>query len=822
MNRKYFQTIPVAACALFLLDLQNASALQLVKQGQPRASIVVAKAADPQVRRAALTLQTYIFKSSGARLPIVASTKGAAIHVGPSFAIKNLDRKKLDLHGFVMGAIDARNYYIVGGSGWGTEFGVFDFLERYLGVRWLFPGDIGTDIPRRLTIDIPDARVADKPVFISRQFSPLTHINGNQPPELWARHNRMKPRIRFHHNLLHLFPVEKYGKTHPEFYPILNGKRYIPSTKYDEKWQPNLAAPGIVDAAVAEIEDFFRRYPNETTFSLGMNDSNNWDESPESKARRNGKSNFLGFEDVSDDYFEFANAVVEKVLKRHPDKWFGTLAYHGIVEPPTRVKVHPRIVPFLTYDRMRWEDPKGRAYIQKVTQQWTTASPNVAWYDYAYGMSYQLPRVYPHTMQQYLSWGATHQVKFSYAEIYPNWGEGPKQYVFARLLWNPHQDVDALLDDWYLHCAGPKAAPRLKEYYAIWEKFWTKDALKTVWATASGEFLRFDEDPSYLLAVPPSSITRADAAMQAAVKLADTPQRKARVGKLNQMWQFYKTSVLAYQGANELTKHSPQTEEQVLTSIGEIERVMLLTQKRRDIIDGFQRDELFKKTGDYINAFPATNGKNWGTSLLWQLLPWIEKSPRVTARLQQMANESGAKLGEQGAFIEQMAAGKVKLMTANPSFENGSEGWGIWDKSGEGPQFHAGEWLPSTKNVFEGEKSFLVRGLQRGGMIQEFPYQAGKYFVLVRSFVPNGSKHGTAIVNLETTSKDNELMGGAFAVPFASISLQPGSWGLTAVPFTLPPNNGNAKSFRMHILIDGFQPDGEIYLDGAGIYRVDE
>ncbi|HCU33987.1 MAG TPA: hypothetical protein DGT21_00660, partial [Armatimonadetes bacterium] len=63
-------------------------------------------------------------------------------------------------------------------------------------------------------------------------------------------------------------------------------------------------------------------------------------------------------------------------------------------------------------------------------------------------------------------------MKAHYAEIYPNWGEGPKPYIHLKLWWNPDRDVDALLDEWYVRCVGPDAAASLKQYYAIWERFW--------------------------------------------------------------------------------------------------------------------------------------------------------------------------------------------------------------------------------------------------------------------------------------------------------------------------------------------------------------
>ena len=38
-----------------------------------------------------------------------------------------------------------------------TVHGVYEFLERYFGVRYYFPGELGTIIPRHSRVEIADA-----------------------------------------------------------------------------------------------------------------------------------------------------------------------------------------------------------------------------------------------------------------------------------------------------------------------------------------------------------------------------------------------------------------------------------------------------------------------------------------------------------------------------------------------------------------------------------------------------------------------------------------------------------------------------------------
>lgn len=617
MTARYFKLM-ILACAY--LGLANpAQAIILVKNQKPVATIIVNSDADKQVQKAALTLQNYIQISTGAKLPITnINTNGINIHVGETnYAKKNhLPPKHLDQDGFILQTLDNKNIVIVGGSSWGTEFGIYDFLERHLGIRWLMPTEIGTDIPQYNSLDVTIKNIQQEPTFLSRSLSPINIMQDDLQGK-WARFNRARGRISFHHNLLNMFPVSKYRESNPEFYPMLGGKRYIPTNDADFNWQPNLSAPNIIKSAVQTIQNYFDENPNSSSYSLGMNDSSNWDQSDASKARRSNTKNYLNLENISDDYFAWANEVVKQVLEKHPNKWFGTLAYSENAEPPTKVSVNAQIVPFITYDRMRWSDPKLREVGHQLHKKWQKACPTLGYYDYAYGISYLLPRVYFHTMQNYLSWGAEHNVKHYYAELYPNWGEGPKPWLLTKLLWNPNQDVNVLLDDWYVHFAGSTAAPKLKEFYAIWEKFWTVDILKSRWNTDQGQYLFFNHPPNYLNDVTDNQLMHADKLMNQALQLANNPQRKARVAKLHQMWSFYKASVIAYQAHYAITQNKESSFfTQNSTTNEAIQKTITAINHRQQLLKSLQNDPLFTLTAQYINKYPHIQGVNWGVQTL--------------------------------------------------------------------------------------------------------------------------------------------------------------------------------------------------------------
>ena len=195
---------------------------------------------------------------------------------------------------------------------------------------------------------------------------------------------------------------------------------------------------------------------------------------------------------------------------------------------------------------MRWADSLLKIKGHNLNNAWQKEAVNIGWYDYAYGLNYLAPRVWFHQMQDYLQWGAKNHVKYYYSELYPNWGEGPKPWIQAKLLWNPDYNVDSLLNLWYVSFAGIKGATKLKAFYSIWEAFWTKDVFTSNWNTNSGGYLPF-KDYSYLNAIPKAYLINADNLLNAAYSLSLTQYQKQRMKKLLEMWQIYKTAINLWQ-----------------------------------------------------------------------------------------------------------------------------------------------------------------------------------------------------------------------------------------------------------------------------------
>ncbi len=805
--------------------------IAIVRDGVGQARIIIGEGASAQVAAAAQTLADYIAEATGAQLEIVreheaaADFAGISIRVGPTASElgQGLIPEGLDEDGFVIVAQDS-DIVICGPTDWGTEFGVYEFLERFVGVRWLLPGEDGTDVPAADTITVPEGRMTGEPVFFSRLLSGLRGEAQGQ----WARFNRMRGRVSFHHNLIRLFPPEKYTQTHPEFFPIRQegGERYLPQSEADHGWQPCLTAPGIVEEAAKNIIEFFNENPTVPSYSLGMNDSGHFCRCEDCLARISGEKNYLGWVDYSELYYDWANQIIEKVLEVHPDKWFGCLAYFNVSTPPKTIEVHPRMVPYITYDRMKWIDPELREAGHVATREWQESVPTFAWYDYIYGTPYCLPRMYIRHAADYLRFGADNGVKAHYAEIYPNFGEGPKPYMHLKLWWNPHQDEEALLNEWYERCVGPEAAPFMAEYYDIWERFWTEDILESQWFPKTGTWLPFSS-ATYLADVKMADITRSRELLEAAIAHAQTDKQRARAQLMEKAFQYYEASAIAYlasMGAGDL---AAATEEEALALLDQGLASVEMAQKRRYLVNEVFADDPVLVHPLGVDRYAGVAGANWGGNIIWGLANWVRQGDNaVRRRIEELAREADAEVvREQADLLLRVVDGNTTLVGRNPSFEEGdgdaAAHWSFWRKPDVPPDPPIGRIVRSRDVALSGEYSLLCDGLLRGGPVQTLDFPgAGKYAAIAWVYVPEGQEI-KGHLELSVTPLDE---GGRNLPGYATrVDPTPGSWSLVILGVDLPETIGNrtVRQVRIIPIVDGYEDGGLVYWDDVGLHRVD-
>ena len=477
----------------------HAENITLVKNKEAFFRIVVAENPDRWLSFAANDLSAYISKSTGAKLEIVTNTikkDGIGnIHLGETDYVKKLNLKLPKQQGFVIKFPDSKNIVIIGPSmesgNLNTSYGVSYFLRTYLGIRWLFPGELGEHVPKLKILSIPTKDVWEEPAFLRRDMSGLPKAYKDKQKRLeclyWGiRQGYLsKAGLRINHNIGNILHPDKYIKTHPEFFPLINGKRFFPKHNSKDKkwhikhWDPCYSAEGIVEEAAKNLIIYFDENPDKLSVSLSINDSAFICECKKCREKNKNFPDNIN----SQSYYEWVNAVVKKVREKHPDKYFGLLAYSRVSLAPENIKLDDHIVPIICRDLLYWADPKLKQIGYERVKTWSKIAPTLGWWDYSYGGPYIVPRVYFHHLADTLKYLYKNNLRFYHTELYPSqhWKNVPQAYLQWKILWDSNVNTDEVLNEWFELAVGKKAAPYFKEYFSFWEDFWTNRAIKTDW-----------------------------------------------------------------------------------------------------------------------------------------------------------------------------------------------------------------------------------------------------------------------------------------------------------------------------------------------------
>ena len=212
----------------------------------------------------------HVEKATGVRLPIeresgIESTGLACVFIGTTqqAARAGIDVDTLAPEACVL-RTDGPDLYIAGKDGpgdplsvgtthSGTLWGVYEILERTLGVRWLWPGELGTYVPRTSTAHVTSLDETIAPRFIQRNLRPIISPNSPgraderlafSPAEraryaheqtVYLRRHRMGRSEGTYYSQRrsgggHAFHgwYERYGEEHPDWFQMLPDGRRAP------------------------------------------------------------------------------------------------------------------------------------------------------------------------------------------------------------------------------------------------------------------------------------------------------------------------------------------------------------------------------------------------------------------------------------------------------------------------------------------------------------------------------------------------------------------------------------------------------------------
>ena len=425
-----------------------------------RYRIVIPAAATAHELKASTVLQDYLLQISGAAIPIVPADKARSRYEIVLGQNERLDELKIGLNlntlkedGFLI-KTDSMRLIIAGGNEKGTLYGIYTFLEKYLGCRMYSPKV--KVIPKQGRIALGTINDLQVPVITFRDthyrvtwhdeytdWHKLDHAENGERPDwgMWV------------HTFNELVSPEIYYQDHPEYYSQVEGKR-IPT-------QLCLTNPEVLEITVQNLRRKIAQNPTATYWSVSQNDNKNFCTCSNCKAIDDREGSPSG------SIINFVNRVADQF----PDKMISTLAYeYGRRAPKTlkpRENVNIMLCSIEAYrDKPIAQDPTSADFVKDV-EDWGKIAKDIIVWDYVIQFN-NLISPFPnlHVLQPNLQFFAEHGVNAMFEQGNREVGgefAALRAYMISKFLWNPNENADSVMNDFLKGYYG-QAAPYIRQY----------------------------------------------------------------------------------------------------------------------------------------------------------------------------------------------------------------------------------------------------------------------------------------------------------------------------------------------------------------------
>ncbi|MBR5428398.1 MAG: DUF4838 domain-containing protein, partial [Clostridia bacterium] len=524
----------------------------LAEDGRSDFSIALPADADACMQTAARELADYFEKISGASLPVVTAD---GLADGEKAILLTVDPDPEG--GEILGEEDFRitsdgtRLSITGGGSRGTLYGVYTFLEEYLGVRWFTPTLERVPETDRVVVDAAIDRTV-RPSFSVRRndcagtndaYRARTKMNVSFWREM-PDYGGALTYVIWDVTLDRLVPDALFN-AHPEYFAM------------DEKGNRTtdhvcLSNPEVFEIAVENARAAIASCERDSKFlHIGQKDNTNYCHCPDCEAL------YEKYGAVSAPTILFTNALAERLEPEYPDFTFTFYAYNETDRPPTagdlrcRENVAPvlcglhkacRSHPLTECGAVDGDDSlvnlygKNEPQISEDFKTWTTVADRTYIYDYTINFL---------NTAQFFSNLETMQSTMKYMHdigitgyIY-NCGDGHeaafnelRNYLLHKLQWDVDCDVKYHMNDFLSAYYGADAAPYIKEILDI--------QTSQIRATAHA----FDFDWHYQSGYyPPLTVHKLDGLWEKALSVEISDEERFRVETADLSWEYFKANL---------------------------------------------------------------------------------------------------------------------------------------------------------------------------------------------------------------------------------------------------------------------------------------
>jgi hypothetical protein len=392
------------------------------------------------------------------------------------------------------------------------EYAVYYFLEKAMGIRWLWPGTSGTVIQQLSNVTWETGIITEKPDWHWRQlwlggafwqendpWSAEIRYGGVSPQRLnelalWQKRNRLGGlKVSDGHRWSQICSPHKYGRNHPEYFALFNGVRDNHYRDGKHENQPCTTNHQVVELVVNYICSYFRARPELEAFSFAINDGEGFCECPDcvkfdSGEEVNIRSNFdFTVEEcsagnqrekkVTNRMIAFANQVAELTAKEFPGKKLLFLLYNSYRSSQT-VNFHPNIIAQFCTRSWANSDKEVAVSEELILKNATKHANMIGIYDYfVNGAAGSFPRgfsrIFADSLQRYHNLGCRYFASQAGLDFAVN---GFNYYLASRLLWRTSADFENILKDYCFSGFG-SAATVIYQYHQAFITAWESSGI---------------------------------------------------------------------------------------------------------------------------------------------------------------------------------------------------------------------------------------------------------------------------------------------------------------------------------------------------------
>jgi len=444
--------------------------------------IVVSPTAPTSEIYAAQELQSFLSQAGAPTLPIVTSISQPSYHIfvgystamagsNVAFSVAGFDAEKLQI------MIGSNNIAIAGGVPRGTLYGVYTFLEDYLGVRFLtvdhtYVPVMGSQLlvgslsrsyqpPFGKHRACPNQQMYENHVFATRART----TNVTSDPALGGKTSWKIATSSFYKQV----PYDTYGPSHPEYFALWDGVRQS-TYMFTNLCMTNTSVKNIItDYIMQEIQNPANSW--RYNFDVVQNDNLQlYCTCSACRAIDETSAHMAAL-------LKLVNSVATTITASYPNAYVNTQAYGFSRKPPANVSPGSHVVIELcsieACQLHSFNDPTcpTNASFLSDLQGWHNKCTNDNLFMWTYGCSFYdtlLPYPNLYVFKPNIQTANSNGVKGMFIQLY--WGITDdigigdlRNYLIYKLMWNPSLDTDTLIDE-FVNLQYGNAAPYVRQY----------------------------------------------------------------------------------------------------------------------------------------------------------------------------------------------------------------------------------------------------------------------------------------------------------------------------------------------------------------------